>query len=81
MKTLQQYLIPFALMVSIGAVSATELTKEKAAELHRQLKPSDDELWRTIPWKIRLLDAQQQAAKERKPIFIWAMDGHPLGCT
>ena len=28
-----------------------------------------------------VLNAQQIAAKEDKPIFIWAMDGHPLGCT
>jgi len=28
-----------------------------------------------------VLDAQAAAAREGKPIFIWAMDGHPLGCT
>jgi hypothetical protein len=40
-----------------------------------------DEPWRTIPWKISLLEAQKLAAEEKKPIYIWAMDGHPLGCT
>ncbi len=50
-------------------------------KLRAELQPSHDELWRTIPWKINLLDAQRTAAEERKPIFIWAMDGHPLGCT
>jgi hypothetical protein len=39
------------------------------------------EPWRSIPWKISLVEAQQVAVEERKPIFIWAMDGHPLGCT
>jgi len=58
-----------------------ELTKEEFNRLHKLLQPSPDEPWRTIPWKITLLDAQRTAAEQRKPIFIWAMDGHPLGCT
>ena len=49
--------------------------------LHRDLQPSEDEAWRTIPWETSLLAAQARAAREGKPIFIWAMDGHPLGCT
>ena len=63
------------------ASPAEELTEAKFKELHAELQPAADEPWRTIPWKIALLDAQQTAAKENKPIFIWAMDGHPLGCT
>ena len=58
-----------------------ELTEARFKQLHAELQPAADEPWRTIPWKIALLDAQQTAAKENKPIFIWAMDGHPLGCT
>ena len=60
---------------------AEELTEARFRELVEELEPKEDELWRTIPWKIALLDAQRSAAKEGKPIFIWAMDGHPLGCT
>lgn len=59
---------------------AAELTQEKFLELHQELQPGD-EPWRTIPWNIDLLAAQKTAAEEHKPIFIWAMDGHPLGCT
>lgn len=58
-----------------------ELTEERFRELHRQLQPSDDDLWRSIPWRTSVLKAQHVAAEENKPIFIWAMDGHPLGCT
>ena len=60
---------------------AGELTPAKFHELHTRLRPAPEEPWRTIPWQISLLDAQRIAARERKPIFIWAMDGHPLGCT
>jgi hypothetical protein len=60
---------------------AAELSIEEFQSLHEELRPSPEEAWRTIPWKIELLDAQRAAAEEGKPIFIWAMDGHPLGCT
>ncbi|MCO6454687.1 MAG: hypothetical protein J5I93_05230 [Pirellulaceae bacterium] len=60
---------------------AQELTAANFLELHAELQPEKDSAWRTIPWKISLLDAQRTAAEQHKPIFIWAMDGHPLGCT
>ena len=58
-----------------------ELTQEEFQTLHRQLQAAPDKPWRTIPWKTAILDAQETAAQQGKPIFIWAMDGHPLGCT
>jgi hypothetical protein len=70
-----------ALAASNFNAHAAELTDAKFTELHKQLRPAKDEPWLTIPWRISLLDAQKVAAKEGKPIFIWAMDGHPLGCT
>ena len=57
------------------------LTEQRFRQLHKQLQPAADELWRTIPWRTSLLEAQKIAITEKKPIFIWAMDGHPLGCT
>jgi hypothetical protein len=45
------------------------------------LTPAEDVTWRLIPWRIELLAAQREAAAQNKPMFIWAMDGHPLGCT
>jgi hypothetical protein len=57
------------------------LTEAEFQKLHRELQPNPKVTWRTIPWKTSVLDAQAAAAREGKPIFIWAMDGHPLGCT
>ncbi len=57
-----------------------EFTQQQFEQLHAELQHGDAP-WRTIPWKIDLLDAQRTAAAGGKPIFIWAMDGHPLGCT
>lgn len=84
----RRYKLVFALLffcqfaVALKSSKATdELNDAKFKELHRKLQTSSDEPWRQIPWKISLLDAQNVAAKSTKPIFIWAMDGHPLGCT
>lgn len=64
-----------------NAVGDEKLTEAEFQRLHKELEPAADEPWRTIPWKIELLSARKAAAEEGKPIFIWAMDGHPLGCT
>ena len=74
MKTLW---LVFGLLVT----SALGLTEAEFQKLQRELQPHLKATWRTIPWKTSVLDAQAAAAREGKPIFIWAMDGHPLGCT
>jgi hypothetical protein len=72
-------MMPFFSSLLIAATGI--LTLGEFETLHRELQPTGTEAWRTIPWKTAMLDAQATAAKEGKPIFIWAMDGHPLGCT
>ena len=72
-------LLVFVLAFAIEA--NCEISDDQFRTLHKELQPGDDELWRTIPWKTSILDAQQSAGEQRKPIFVWAMDGHPLGCT
>lgn len=67
--------------VPMASAEDAGMSDQKFDELRSELAPAPKEPWRTIPWKIALLDAQRQAARERKLIFIWAMDGHPLGCT
>lgn len=68
--------------VGSAAEPTTEpLTESEFATLHRSLQPTGEEVWRTIPWEVSVLEAQARAGAEQKPLFIWAMDGHPLGCT
>lgn len=68
-------------LMSLVLLAADGLSEKEFNRLHAELQPAADAPWRTIPWKISLLEAQAVAAREGKPIFIWAMDGHPLGCT
>lgn len=56
------------------------LDEKEFQRLHAELEPQDED-WKSIPWQTNLLEAQKLAAESQKPIFIWAMDGHPLGCT
>ena len=46
------------------------------------IRPQAHELtWLSIPWQTDLREACRLAAKEQKPISLWAMNGNPLGWT
>ncbi len=75
------FLVPCLVLLTGSGLYAGELSEADVLRLHKKLQVSGKATWRTIPWKISLLDAQRAAVSEKKPIFIWAMDGHPLGCT
>ncbi|MFP6904505.1 MAG: hypothetical protein VCG02_04740 [Verrucomicrobiota bacterium] len=50
--------------------------------LHALVQPTPEEsTWRAIPWGTQLWDARIEAARLGKPIYLWEMDGNPLGCT
>jgi hypothetical protein len=74
------------LILVCGPVAAAEPvlrpTPEQFARLHTLIKPqAGEDKWAAIPWLTSLWQARQQAAAEGKPILLWEMDGHPLGCT
>ena len=51
-------------------------------ELLAFIRPRPGEVrWRAIPWRTDLREACRLAAQEDRPIFLWAMNGNPLGCT
>ena len=52
------------------------------AALHGAVAPkAGAERWTEIPWQADIQTARAQAARENKPLLLWIMDGHPLGCT
>ena len=65
-----------SLAQAIPEVSPTEFR-----ELQDALLPRHPEKWQTVPWKITLLEARDLATKSGKPLFMWSMNGNPLGCT
>jgi hypothetical protein len=76
-------LTALALAASIAFVQAADpITPDQVAKLQSLIKPaSGEEKWQEIPWQVSLWKARQMAAAEGKPILLWEMDGHPLGCT
>lgn len=64
------------------ARAAEPITSEQLARLRAEIPPAPSEQkWAQIPWQTSLWTARQQAAKQGKPILLWEMDGHPLGCV
>src|SRR5262245_4192136 len=56
------------------------LTVAAFEKLHKELQPPKDELWRSIPWQVSILEGRELAAKTKKPTFVWVASGEPLGC-
>jgi hypothetical protein len=70
------------LLLASSERDGDSITPEQFAKLHKLIKPQPSEQkWEQIPWLVSLWEARGQAAKEGKPILLWEMDGHPLGCT
>ena len=59
---------------------AEKLSPQEFARLHGSARPAAEK-WTEIPWETDLTQARERAAKESKPLLMWVMDGHPLGCT
>src|SRR4051812_31480847 len=55
-------------------LSSSEFTK-----LHSQYRVPKEEGWRSLPWATSVLEARAQAGREKKPVYLWAAVGHPLG--
>ena len=70
------------LATGLHSPAAEPIKPEQFAKVQALIKPdqTEDE-WAKIPWMTDLWQARQVAAKQGKPILLWEMDGHPLGCT
>lgn len=58
------------------------LTEREWPRLVDWLTPPEEELeWLEIGWAPTLAEGVRRAAQEGRPLLLWAMNGHPLGCT
>lgn len=68
--------------VPVPDFATTSLGPAEFQALHAAVAPrGQGERWTQIPWEPDLEAARQRAFRERKPLLMWIMDGHPLGCT
>ena len=79
MKQRIQSIIGVSLLLAAGAVRADEpaaLPEEQFEKLHQMIKPQRGEArWMEIDWYPNIWEARQKAAREGKPLFIWAGSG------
>ncbi len=55
------------------------------AELDRKIAPilprAEEESFLQIPWEINLMQARAKSQQVGRPMLVWVMTGHVLGCT
>ena len=62
--------------------SEPALTEARAAALRAEILPSAAErAWEEIDWIPTYAGGLQEGARQGKPVMLWVMNGHPLGCT
>jgi hypothetical protein len=75
------YALPAFLAATLTAQAGPTLTDAEYASVLKTARPAaGEDKFDQVPWLTSLWQARQQAAKEGKPILLWEMDGHPLGC-
>lgn len=72
-----------AILISLlGAGSLLgQWSVEQKAVIAEILPKVEETVWLQIGWRTDLWEARREAAKSKKPIYLWEMDGHPLGCV
>ncbi len=68
-------------LIALVAPELQALDESEFRKLHAQLKPPKEEAWRTLPWKLSVLEARAEAEKTKKPVYMLVRSGHPLGCV
>lgn len=73
----------FALLVGSLALSAApELNDDTFESLRDAIGPREEELeFLKISWHASFYSAVNEARLADRPVLLWAMNGHPLGCT
>ena len=65
----------------LSLLLAQQIPVDQADQLQAMIRPTDHEApWAEIPWMTSLWQARERAAREGKPLLIWAAGGggHPL---
>ena len=78
LRTLPILALLFVTAPTSGRPSDSPDLEQKIAAV---LPTPQEDAFLKIPWRLNLLTARSEAARTGKPLFIWSMNGHPLGHT
>ena len=66
----------------LALAPAQELRGHSLEEWRALIEPAPEELaWADIPWRASFWSAVVEARASERPVLLWAMNGHPLGCV
>ncbi|MCW5938251.1 MAG: hypothetical protein KF884_08135 [Fimbriimonadaceae bacterium] len=64
------------------ALQTPEPGPENFREWVRFIQPdSKEQAYKEIDWRTSLREAMNEARALGRPILLWTMNGHPMGCT
>jgi hypothetical protein len=71
------------LFASITALGQVPVLDDKSFDRWRDyVRPhAEEERYLEIAWRESFYSAINEAWETDRPILLWAMNGHPLGCT
>jgi hypothetical protein len=65
-----------------AAIEPVPLSAETLPAWREYILPDGDDLaYASIPWHVTFGEGMDAARAAGKPLLMWAMNGHPLGCT
>jgi hypothetical protein len=70
-------MITFTTLLAIGALVLGDLDDKIASVI----PTAAEDRYLSIPWRQNLMQARDEAQRIGKPLFLWIMNGHPLGCV
>jgi len=70
-----------SLLIATTVCLSAQLVLEDELIIKEILPKVEEKSWEKIPWRVDLWEARREAAEQGKPIYLWEMDGHPLGCV
>lgn len=62
----------------LAAVAAGPSLQDRIAAVR---PTAEEEKWLQIPWRLSVAQARQDAQRQGRPLFLWIMNGSPMGCT
>jgi len=68
-----------ALLVGHGG-GAQAQGRDWETRLNALLPTPEEDRWLSIPWRLSLPEAIEEATRSGRPILAWVMNGNPLGC-
>ena len=74
--------LAFVAALLVPAFTDDFLDWERYDQIRDHVLPTmDEERWTEIPWRGTFWDGIQDARQHDRPVLLWAMNGHPLGCV